>query len=115
MSRQPSSQLNDFAGKVALVTGAGSGIGRAGAELFALRGAMVAVSDIRKETGLETVSRIRSHGGTAHFIEADVKSESSVRAMIKDTVDKFGGLHCAFNNAGYGGPHVNFCDLEVEQ
>jgi NAD(P)-dependent dehydrogenase (short-subunit alcohol dehydrogenase family) len=103
--------LQDFAGKVAVVTGAGSGIGRAGAELFAARGAKVAVSDIRREPGLETVARIEQAGGTAVFIEADVTSEAAVKGMIAETVATFGRLDCAFNNAGYGGTYMPFWEL----
>jgi NAD(P)-dependent dehydrogenase (short-subunit alcohol dehydrogenase family) len=101
----------DFVGKVALVTGAGSGIGRAGAELFAARGAKVAVTDIRREPGLETVARIEQAGGTAIFIETDVTSEAAVKAMIAGTLNVFGGLDCAFNNAGYGGRYMPFWEL----
>ena len=105
----------DFVGKVALVTGAGSGIGRAGAELFAARGAKVAVADIRREPGLETVARIEQAGGAAIFIETDVTSEAAVKAMIAETVSTFGGLDCAFNNAGYGGRYMPFWELSEEE
>jgi len=103
--------LQDFVGKVAIVTGAGSGIGRAGAELFAARGAKVTVSDIRREPGLETVARIEQAGGTAIFIETDVTSEAAVKAMIAGTLAAFGRLDCAFNNAGYGGKYLPFWEL----
>ena len=104
--------VQDFVGKVAVVTGAGSGIGRAGAELFASRGAKVVVSDIRREPGLETVARIEKAGGTATFIETDVTSETAVKSMIAGTLAAFGRLDCAFNNAGYGGKYLPFWELE---
>jgi len=111
MAGSTGARLNDFVGKVALVTGAGSGIGRAGAELFAARGAKVAVTDIRAEPGRETVARIEEAGGTAIFIETDVTSEAAVVAMISETVARLGGLDCAFNNAGYGGKYMPFWEL----
>lgn len=89
----------DFSGKVALVTGAGSGMGRAAARLFAEAGARVIVCDIDTR-GEETAASIRAAGGEAIFVATDVSSASSVAAMIERTVAAFGGLDCAFNNAG---------------
>lgn len=94
------SQPQDFAGKVVQVTGAGSGIGRAAAELFAARGAAVAVVNRTASKGLETVVRIRAQGGTAEFIQADLAEADAVPAMMRATLEHFGALHCAFNNAG---------------
>lgn len=103
--------LKDFTGKVALVTGAGGGIGRAAAELFAARGAKVAVVDINAEIGSETVSRIQAAGGEALFIRADLTDEQAVAAMVKTTVDRLGGLHCAFNNAGINDAPTAFHEM----
>ncbi|AXU21274.1 short chain dehydrogenase (plasmid) [Novosphingobium sp. THN1] len=87
-------------GKVALVTGAGGGIGRAAAEAFARSGASVMVSDVNEAGGAETVAMIEAAGGKAAFVRCDVSKADEVKAMIADTVEKFGGLDCAFNNAG---------------
>lgn len=88
-----------LAGKVALVTGAGRGLGRACAQQFAIEGARVAVVDIRQNEGNETVSLIERSGGHAIFIDADISKPSAVKKMVEVTVDHFGGLDCAINNA----------------
>jgi NAD(P)-dependent dehydrogenase (short-subunit alcohol dehydrogenase family) len=90
-------------GKVALVTGAGSGIGRASALTFAAAGAQVVVSDVVTEGGAETVRLIRDAGGEATFIRADVSRADDVAALIDGTVARYGRLDCAHNNAGIGG------------
>ncbi len=105
----------DFSGKVALVTGGSSGMGRAAAELFARRGAAVAVADMQSGPGRDTVERIHQAGGRARFIEADVTDEASVAAMITQTVAEFGGLHCAFNNAGVNSPMIPFHDMTLAE
>lgn len=90
-------------GKTAIVTGAASGIGRATAERLAAEGANVAVVDIDIEGGEETVARIEDDGGVARFIETDVSDEADVERMVEATVDEFGSLELAHNNAGIEG------------
>ena len=92
-----------FEGKVALVTGAGSGIGRAAALLFAREGAKVVVSNRTEKTGEETVGLIREKGGDALFIRADVAKPEDCERLVKKTIESFGRLDAAFNNAGIGG------------
>lgn len=90
-------------GKVALVTGAAAGIGRATALGFAAEGAKVVVSDIDTEGGEETVALIAEQGGNASFVRADVSKNADVEALIQKTVDLYGSLDCACNNAGIEG------------
>jgi NAD(P)-dependent dehydrogenase (short-subunit alcohol dehydrogenase family) len=94
-------------GKSALVTGGASGIGRATALAFAREGARVAVADILEEAAQRTVAEIEAMGGQALAIACDVTDDDAVKAMIAATVDAFGGLDCAFNNAGIAPYQVN--------
>lgn len=87
-------------GKVAFVTGAGTGIGRATAELLAREGARVTIAEINAATGEETAQRITAAGGEAIAIETDVREEDSLRAAFRTTVQHWGGLHVLHNNAG---------------
>jgi len=89
-----------FKGKVALVTGAGAGIGRAAVLAFAKAGASVMVADIDESAGRETVALVNSEGGQARFVKVDVVRSTEVRQMVEQTVAAFGRLDCAFNNAG---------------
>ncbi len=96
-------------GKVALITGAASGMGRTAAKLFAAEGAKVAIADVAARAGEETAQEIRTAGGEAAFVRADVSRAAEVEAMVRFAVEKFGGLHVLYNNAGIfhaedGGP-----------
>ncbi len=93
-------QAIDLSGRVALVTGAGSGIGRQTAETLALAGASVACTDINLAGAEETVSRIEAAGGRAIAIAHDVVEEDQWEAAVKTTVETLGGLHIMVNNAG---------------
>ena len=86
--------------KVALVTGAGSGIGRATAELFAREGAQVALVDLRQEAGQVTLDTIKSAGGEAIFVRADVSIGDDVKRAIDTCVQTFGRIDILYNNAG---------------
>lgn len=87
-------------GRVALVTGAANGIGRAAALAFANSGYSVVVSDIDSQAGQETVALIKAAEGDASFIRCDVSCDADVRLLIDGTVSAYGRLDCAFNNAG---------------
>lgn len=92
-----------FYEKVAVVTGAASGIGRSSALLYAREGAKVAVSDIDETGGLETVALICEAGGEAVFMRADVSIPEDCEALVRKTVEEYGRLDYACNNAGMGG------------
>jgi len=94
-------------GKSALVTGAASGIGRAAALAFAREGAWVAAADLTLEAAQKTVAAIEAQGGQAVAIAVDVTDDAAVAAMVAATVNAFGGLDCAFNNAGIAPYQVN--------
>jgi len=91
--------MTDLQGKVALVTGSGRGLGRACAMTFAREGASVAVVDLDRATGEETVRLIEEAGGRACFIAADVGRAEDIERMVSETVRTFGRLDCAVNNA----------------
>ncbi len=90
----------DFYGKVVIVTGGGYGIGRAASLGFAKRGAKVVVADMDIQNGEETVRLIEEGGGKALLIKVDVSKELEVKNLIQKTIETYGRLDCAFNNAG---------------
>lgn len=97
--------VDRLAGKVALITGAGSGIGRQAAILFASEGAKVAVAEIAAEAGAETVRLIHERGGDALLCQTDVTDEQSVERAVRSVVERYGGLDILYNNAGGSSPH----------
>ncbi len=101
-------------GKVALVTGAASGIGNATAHALAREGARVVVADIDVAGGEKTAAAIAESGGRAHFVRADVTRESEVEALIAAAVEVFGRLDCAVNNAGITPTPSSLHDIALE-
>jgi len=90
--------MNRLAGKVALITGASSGLGRVGAELFAAQGAQVVIADL--SDGDDAVEAIAAAGGEATYVRCDVTDPQSVEAAVQHAVETFGSLHVLYNNAG---------------
>ncbi|OYT87482.1 MAG: short-chain dehydrogenase [Burkholderiales bacterium PBB6] len=100
--------------KVALVTGASSGIGRAVAMVWAREGARVVVSDMNRSGGEETVALLREHGGDAIFLEADVGQPKDAQSLVEQAVAHYGRLDVACNNAGIGGPSAPIADYPLD-
>ena len=95
-----------LAGKTALITGGGGGIGRAAALVFAREGARVAVADANRDACANTVAAVNATGGQALTLVGDVTEAGAVQALIADTLAAYGRLDCAFNNAGIAGYQV---------
>lgn len=104
-----------FAGTVVIVTGGGSGVGRATAERFAAEGASVVVADVDDAGGKETVDAILGAGGTATHLSTDVADEDAVRTLVQTAIDEYGRLDIAVNNAGILGSFLPTADTPTEQ
>jgi NAD(P)-dependent dehydrogenase (short-subunit alcohol dehydrogenase family) len=96
--------MKQLENKVAIITGSGSGIGKSAAMLFAKEGAKVIISDINEAHGNSVVDEITKNGGAAFFVKADSSKPEDNEALVKQTLDKYGSLDIAVNNAGIGGP-----------
>jgi NAD(P)-dependent dehydrogenase (short-subunit alcohol dehydrogenase family) len=101
-------------GKIALVTGGGSGIGRASALAFAREGAKVVVADVVIDGGEETLGLIKKAGGEAIFVKADVSKAAEVEALVNKAVEAYGRLDCTYNNAGIEGIMASTTDYTEE-
>jgi NAD(P)-dependent dehydrogenase (short-subunit alcohol dehydrogenase family) len=101
-----------FSGKTALVTGGASGIGKAVARALADEGANVVVLDLKQDAAQKVVDEIEGRGGSALAWSADVSKPEELKAAVDGTVEKFGALHLAFNNAGIGGPQGFLADYD---
>jgi NAD(P)-dependent dehydrogenase (short-subunit alcohol dehydrogenase family) len=105
-----------FAGKVVVITGAASGIGRATAMQFGRAGARLVMADIRADAGQACVDEVGVHGGEAIFVKCDVSDERDVEHLVDAAVARYGSLDVAFNNAGIeGSPAVLATDLGVDE
>lgn len=106
--------MDRLKGKIALITGGGSGIGRAACLLFAREGAKVVIADYVAEGGNETVRQIKAAGGEAAFVQADVSKSTDVQNMIATTVKTYGRVDVLFNNAGIEGPSAKIANYKEE-
>lgn len=106
--------MNTLQDKVAIVTGAGSGIGRSTALLFAENGAKVVVTDINEENGTKVVAEIKEKGGEAIFVKADTSKPEDSEATVNKAVEVYGKLDVAVNNAGISGPIQPVGEYDIE-
>lgn len=106
--------MGRVAGKIAIVTGAASGMGEATARLLAREGAAVVVSDVQAEKGQAVADSIQAAGGRSLFVRHDVTSEDGWKSVMAETMRAFGGLHIVVNNAGVGAPFGSVEDLSLD-
>jgi NAD(P)-dependent dehydrogenase (short-subunit alcohol dehydrogenase family) len=106
--------MSDMEGRVAVITGGGSGIGRATAHIFARRGAAVVVADINDDTGRAAAQEIEGRNGRALFVRADVSVEADVAKLVETTVATFGRVDFAVNNAGFDGQVLPLTEQSAE-
>src|SRR5581483_787255 len=107
--------MNDMQGKVALITGASTGIGHATAELFATRGASVVLAARNEALLAELAGKIQSQGAQATYVVTDVSIAADVERMVKHAIETFGRIDYAVNNAGVEGPLSSIADLPEEE
>ena len=100
--------------KVAVITGAGSGMGAEGARMFAREGAKVVVADINDDGGLETVASVQAAGGEATYVHTDVTMEEDCRALAAAAVDRFGGIDIVWANAGIAHPFIPIEQISLD-
>ena len=105
----------DLSGRVAIVTGAGGGIGARTAKLLAARGAKLVLADLDEANGSTVAQDIRGAGGAALFACTDVTSEADVASMVETALSSYGALNLAFNNAGIDNGHKSVVDLPIEE
>lgn len=101
--------------RIAIITGAASGIGKASALLFSEEGAKVVIADLNEQAGNEVVQLIKNNGGEALFVKADVSSEEDIKNVIEQTVEKFGGIDILYNNAGIVQQERPFEEMTTEE
>jgi NAD(P)-dependent dehydrogenase (short-subunit alcohol dehydrogenase family) len=106
--------MNELHGKVAIITGASSGIGRAAAELFAAEGAVVIAADVHDEEGQQLADELAKKDCTCTFVHADVSNESDVEAMVHLALSQYGRLDALFNNAGIEGEQAPTADATID-
>lgn len=106
--------MAEFTGKIAVITGAGSGIGRATALAFAAAGATVVAAGRRLAEGESLVSEIAASGGTARFVPTDVTEPAEIERLMATAASAFGGIDLLFNNAGYQEPRAKIADAPEE-